>query len=152
MEEGEIKFVVIKIETANIYSELFIITQYCMVCLTTVFQAGTSSHCSANGPDFQKVAILSSSELSQVLPELSEVRALSLHYQFTLISNPICNLLLLIHLLVLQFIPHNDNSQHTLEASWNQYNLGMSLCLLTAVIKYFLFLFFYEVEYEFQFV
>lgn len=45
-------FFVIKIETTNIYSELFIITYHCMVCLTTVFQAGTFSHCSANGPDF----------------------------------------------------------------------------------------------------
>lgn len=51
----------------------------------TGFQARTFSHCSVNGADFQKAAVLNCSELSEVI-------VLSLAYELILITNSIYNL------------------------------------------------------------
>lgn len=52
MRGKNIEFVVIKIGTTNIYSELFLITYHCIVCLATALQAALFPHCSASGSDF----------------------------------------------------------------------------------------------------
>lgn len=81
MREGKLKFVVIKMGTANIYGELFINTAWSH----SSSQADIFTHCSVNGSDFQKSAILSCSELPEVI-------TLSLAYKFILITNSFYNL------------------------------------------------------------